>query len=90
VSTIAPELVKLVRAENRRQARRKAVGQFAKAVLFHLVVLSLRGLVFMLAVGIVHAEWIHALPTLGYWWSVLLVWLLAGLFSTIKYKENEK
>jgi hypothetical protein len=41
----------------------------------------------MLAVGIVHNAWIHQFPTIGYWWSVLLVLLLRGTFSRLPKVE---
>jgi hypothetical protein len=36
---------------------------------------------FMLGVGVAHAEWIHQLPTLGFWWALLLVVLIRPLFA---------
>lgn len=48
----------------------------------------IEGWIFMLAVGIAHTYWIPALPTIGYWWAVLIVFLLTGTFSRIRsYKE---
>jgi hypothetical protein len=32
----------------------------------------------MLAVGVVHHEWIPACPTIGFWWAVLLASLIRG------------
>ncbi len=47
-----------------------------------------QGWALMLAVGIIHSEWIPALPTIGYWWAVLIVFLLSGSFSrTRTWKE---
>lgn len=37
----------------------------------------------MVAVGVAHGEWIRQLPTIGYWWAVLIVFLLQGSFATI-------
>jgi hypothetical protein len=45
------------------------------------------GWLLMLAVGVVHAEWITDLPTVGYWWAVVIVWLLQGTFMTIKRED---
>jgi Na+-driven multidrug efflux pump len=42
------------------------------------------GWLLMLAVGIAHAEWVPALPTIGYWWAVLLAMLLRGAFMPFK------
>lgn len=44
------------------------------------ILVFVNGWLFMLAVDLVHNEWIHSLPTIGYWWAVLLVWLIKGLF----------
>lgn len=41
------------------------------------------GWMLMLAVGVAHHDWVPGLPTIGYWWAVLLVWLLQGAFSTV-------
>jgi hypothetical protein len=32
-------------------------------------------------VGVAHAEWIPALPTIGFWWMTLLVLLTRGIFT---------
>lgn len=31
---------------------------------------------FMLAIGLIHHEWIPSCPTIGFWWSVLISFLL--------------
>lgn len=41
-----------------------------------------RGWVLMLGVGIVHAEWLPQLPTIGYWVAVLIAWVLGGVLSS--------
>lgn len=72
--------VDIVRREKRQRQRRQAVGNFFKAfagLLLKVVLNSLMaGLWFMLAVGVIHHEWIPALPTIGYWWAVLVAYLL--------------
>jgi hypothetical protein len=54
---------------------------FIVALLLSPIQALIGGLWFMLAVGIVHAEWLPKLPTIGYWWAVLIVFLLAGVFE---------
>lgn len=50
----------------------------------------LYGLFFMLAVGVIHAEWIHTLPTIGFWWAVLISFLLrSGLTGNTTTKVGE-
>jgi hypothetical protein len=39
------------------------------------------GLWFMLGVGVIHAQWLHQLPTVSYWTSFLIVWLFTGIFT---------
>lgn len=36
---------------------------------------------FMLAVGVIHAEWWPAVPTIGYWWAWVILWLLNNSFG---------
>jgi hypothetical protein len=46
---------------------------------------------FMLAVGVAHAEWIRELPTLGFWWALLMVVLVRPLFGGYaKATKNNK
>lgn len=35
---------------------------------------------FMLAVGVIHHEWIPACPTIGFWWALLLCGLIRSSF----------
>lgn len=90
------EVYRLAKLGKRAEGRRKATGKFfaglVKSILTTAVVSLGRGLWLMLAVGVVHDEWVHALPTLGYWWAVLLIVLLNGVLSAIhpvKTKEKE-
>lgn len=89
MTTFAPELVDLIRAEQRRQGRRKAYAKFAKAVVTTVLVDLAHALWFMLPVGIAHAEWVPGLPTIGYGWALLLVFLLKGVFSPIRSSKDE-
>lgn len=42
---------------------------------------GIAGWMLMLAVGVARAEWIRQLPTLGFWWALLLVVLARPLFG---------
>ena len=53
----------------------------------NVLVVFWRGWMLMLAVGIAHAEWVPGLPTIGYWWSCLLVWLLMGIGNQYHARE---
>jgi hypothetical protein len=70
------------RAETRGKAMQGCVGAIFRVAIAWLA----RGWWLMLAVGIIHAEWVPALPTLGYWWAVAIVALLSGTFSVIPPK----
>jgi uncharacterized membrane protein YiaA len=74
-----------------KQAERSK--EVRKRYLTHFVMLALRvlvdGWVMMLLVGVVHAEWIRSLPTVGYWWAVLIV-TLAGAILGIRSTANTR
>jgi hypothetical protein len=55
------------------------VGNLAISAVFSL----LAGWALMLAVGVIHHEWIPACPTIGYWWAALLALLLRVAFQPI-------
>lgn len=74
------------KAEERSKAAWGCVGAMFMAQLTNLYL----GWMFMLAVGIAHAEWIPALPTIGYWWSVLLVVMTRGLFAASSSKSKSE
>lgn len=63
----------------------KFIERILSLVLSHL----LGGLELMLAVGIIRAEWIPWMPTIGYWWAVLIVLLLRGTFSRTRQEESK-
>jgi hypothetical protein len=48
------------------------------------------GWALMLAVGVIHHEWIPQCPTIGYWWAVLLAMLLRGALHTIATSGSER
>jgi hypothetical protein len=87
VTALQGELLGLIRRDRTRRTRRQKFGKFLKALL--------GGWFFMLGVGVVHAEWLPQVPTLGYWWAVLIGYLLrCGLTrtpqSTSKKKDGDK
>lgn len=61
---------------------RRSWPEIVGAAIAELVVNTLLSLLFgfwlMLAVGVVHHEWIRQCPTIGYFWSVVLVSLIRG------------
>lgn len=46
------------------------------------------GYVFMLGVGFIHGEWIHQLPTLGYWQAVVIVGITRCLRVTREVRSE--
>jgi len=84
-----PELLRLIEAEAKRKKRRAWIERAITNQIFAALMSLLDGLWLMLAVGIAHAEWIPALPTIGYWWSVLLVALLRGCFSKLDFPAKK-
>lgn len=71
-----------------------AIAEFIAAVLGSLVVTAvasmLGGWMFMLAVGVAHHEWLPGLPTIGYWWAVLLTWLIRSAALSAPASGGEK
>lgn len=43
------------------------------------------GWVFMLTVGIIHHEWLHQVPTLGYWPSFLIFFMVDWCVSLMRW-----
>ncbi|MCX5066951.1 hypothetical protein OOJ91_13950 [Micromonospora lupini] len=69
----------------RRNRRDKVITHLITSVLLSL----LGGWALMLAVGIARAEWLPALPTIGYWPAVLLSALLrSALTNPASTKES--
>ena len=57
-----------------------------KAALFVTIVVNvalscLYGWCFMIAVALIHAHWIPAVPGIGYWWAVLISTFLRGALT---------
>ena len=78
------ELTDLVRRGKRAKSRSQALGKIVTGIFTSAAISLMGGFELMIAVGVVHAEWIRTLPTVGYWWAVLLVALLRGVFSSTK------
>lgn len=59
----------------------KILRKFLVRLILSPLIALMSGFWFMIAVGIAHSEWLPQLPTIGYWWAVLIVFLLCGVFS---------
>lgn len=76
MTTIPAEVLRLAQRGRRAEARGKTLARIAENLVLGFLMALLRGWLFMLAVGVAHAEWLPALPTIGYGTSVLIVALL--------------
>lgn len=84
----------VVRRDQTRRERRKkirtATGKAAQFLILAAVMWALRAWVFMLAVAVIHDHWLPNVPTLGFWWAGLIIWLIRGaLEQTSKSKKTE-
>ena len=86
---LTASLINLVRKDARRKSRRKALGKLVSSPIQSMVHILIGGLWFMLAVGVIHHEWIAQCPTIGYWWAVLLASLLRSAFAAVSTKSGE-
>lgn len=77
------EIARLVRKGRRAEKRGKAWTRFATSIVYAWLVYMWRGWMLTLAVGVTHHEWLPSMPTLGYWWAVVIVVLLVGVFSVV-------
>lgn len=83
MSTLTPDVIRLIQKGRKAEQRGKAVEGCITHLLVVVVVMFLRGLWLMLAVGVIHDHWWPEVPTIGYWWAVLIVALLHGVFSIV-------
>ena len=81
--TTQADIIDLVKDGRRYREKRGKWERFWVGVLVRLMLAPLDGLFLMLAVGIVHHEWWAAVPTIGYWWAIMLAVLLRPLFTPI-------
>lgn len=75
------EVVRLAKLGRRSERRGKAVQGCLTALVIKVVSDLTDGWLLMLAVGLAHAQWVPGLPTIGYWWAVLLVVLTRPVFA---------
>jgi hypothetical protein len=88
VQHTSPEVIRLIDRELKRKKRRAKVKRLISAQIEWAVMNFMSAWMFMLAVGVAHAVWIPGLRTLGYWWALLLVYLLRAAF--VPYKSSTK
>ncbi len=47
------------------------------------------GWLFMITVGVIHAEWLTMMPTVGYGSSLLIFALIATLFTAVSWRYED-
>lgn len=92
-SAFLSALADIARRDAQRRSRKERIRKSVRSVVVHLMVSTTMtmvfGWVFMLAVGIVHHEWIRQCPTIGYGWATLLAALLRlVLINTTKSRAD--
>lgn len=95
MAALQGELIDIVRRDRARRTRRRKFGdaliEFIGTVIGNGIHALINGWLLMLAVGIVHEYWMPQVPGIGYWWAVLIVYLLRGSFSSARpSKETER
>ncbi len=75
------EVVRLARKGREAEQRGRAVKGCLSLLLNKAGQDLVTAWLLMLAVGVAHAEWVTGLPTVGFWWALLLVLLVRPLFS---------
>lgn len=84
------EAARLLKLGRRAEQRGKALQGCFTALLTKLVQDLMTAWLFMLAVGVAHAEWIPQLPTIGLWWALLLVVLTRALFTGYAKTQDKR
>lgn len=70
--------------------RKRTFAEFVALFIIDALLTALAGWLFMLAVGVVHHEWIPQCPTIGFTWSVVLVALLRGAFRISSPSDDDR
>jgi hypothetical protein len=85
------ELLGIIRRDQARRTRRQRSGKFfgklTETLILGFLIALMRGWLFMLTVGVIHAHWLPQLPTIGYWWSVL-IWALMPSNERVKSERE--
>jgi hypothetical protein len=82
VSIDYAQAARLIKKGRRAEQRGKALEGCITSLITSVLTIFLKGWLFMLAVGIAHEHWVHRLPTIGFWWSVLLMAVLPSFGSS--------
>lgn len=77
------ELIRLAKCGRRAERTSKLLAVMVEGLVTSVLAALWRGFFLMLGIGIVHDVWIPAVPTLGYWNSVLLFIVLDVVFDLV-------
>ncbi|GAA0738543.1 hypothetical protein Drose_04455 [Dactylosporangium roseum] len=83
------EAARLIRKGRKSEQRGKALQGCITGLITFALLSLLKGWLFMLFLDVAHAHWWPAIPTIGYWWSVLLMVLLPSLGSSSSTKRED-
>lgn len=86
------EFTDVIRRDRARRSRWRKFGTFLSklftALLTGFMSALVGGWMLMLAVAVAHDHWIPQLPTIGYWWAVLIFFLLPTPAAPSKKKAE--
>ena len=82
------EIYRLAKLGKQSEQRSEALGGCLGALTWKAFADLTTGWMFMLAVDVAHTHWWSAVPTIGYWWAVLIVLLTRGMFGTTGSKSK--
>jgi hypothetical protein len=88
------ELAGIIRRDRARRTRGKRFGKFLGKFLANLLAAFLHALLagwaFMLAVDVANDHWAPQLPSIGFWWAVLVAWLLRSALTPRQPVDSER
>lgn len=83
------EVYRLAKKGRKAEQRGKALAGCLESLVTSVLMTLLKGFLFMVAIGVAHAHWWPAIPTIGFWWSVLFMALLPSFGSTSSKSKSE-
>ncbi len=86
-TTVHPAVAQRIIAADRRNRRRKTTDALTRLAI-EIAAVFIRGLWLMLAVGIIHHQWIHTLPTVGYGTAVAVTALLSAALVPVRSRNK--
>jgi len=82
VSNLTPEVIRLIQKGRKAEQRREAIEGCISSLIIAAFTNLFYGWLLKLAIGIAHDHWWPAIPTIGYWWAVLIVVVTPGVFTS--------